>query len=209
MRSIIEIYHSFGIPEKLQMHMLRVAACSKLIVRNWNGENLDAEMLYRVLLLHDMGNLVKISENEYNCQSFRKNRAHYYSLFGYDDHAVSLQIGKELGLSEKELKLMEDKVFVNNEYILSCDSFETKIGAYCDQRVAPDGVLPLLDRLNQAKIRYKNKPNSSMNNPKTDYLIECAVKIEKQVMNNCLIKPKDVNDTSISEYIEQFRRYQL
>ena len=209
MKNIIDIYNSYGIPERLQMHMLRVAACSKVIIKNWNGEKLDVEMLYRVLLLHDMGNLVKIPENECDNQKFRRKRAYYYSVFGNDDHAVSLQIGKELGLSEKELRIMEDKVFVNNEYILSCDSYETKIGAYCDQRVSPDGVLSLLERLNQAKIRYKNKPNSSMNNPRTDYLIECAVKIEKQVMNFCLIRPDEINDASISTYIEQFKNYQL
>lgn len=41
--------------------MLRVAACSNLIIDNWNREKLDKEVIIRVCLLHDMGNMVKIS----------------------------------------------------------------------------------------------------------------------------------------------------
>ena len=33
--NIIEIYKKYHLPENLQMHMLRVAACSNLIIDNW------------------------------------------------------------------------------------------------------------------------------------------------------------------------------
>ena len=39
--NILEIYKKYGIPENLQMHMLRVAACSNLIIDNWEGKNLE------------------------------------------------------------------------------------------------------------------------------------------------------------------------
>lgn len=35
--NIIDIYNKYHLPENLQMHMLRVAACSNLIIDNWNG----------------------------------------------------------------------------------------------------------------------------------------------------------------------------
>ncbi len=61
--NIIEIYNKYYLPENLQMHMLRVAACSNLIIDNWNGSKIDKESIIRVCLLHDMGNMVKIPED--------------------------------------------------------------------------------------------------------------------------------------------------
>lgn len=34
MNNIIDIYEKYYIPEQLQLHMLRVAACAKLILDN-------------------------------------------------------------------------------------------------------------------------------------------------------------------------------
>ena len=62
--NILQIYNKYHLPENLQMHMLRVAACSNLIMDNWNGSDIDKQAIIRVCLLHDMGNMVKISETE-------------------------------------------------------------------------------------------------------------------------------------------------
>ena len=35
--NILNIYNKYHLPENLQMHMLRVAACNSLIIDNWNG----------------------------------------------------------------------------------------------------------------------------------------------------------------------------
>ena len=57
-------------------------------------------------------------------------------------------------------------------------------------------------RLEDAKVRYKDKPLSVWSNEeKANHLIDCALGIEKQVMENCKISPKDINDESIKEYI--------
>ena len=57
--NIIEIYKKYHLPENLQMHMLRVAACSNFIIDNWIGQEIDKELILRVSLLHDMGNMSK------------------------------------------------------------------------------------------------------------------------------------------------------
>ncbi len=207
MKNILEIYKEYSIPKHLQMHMLLVAACSKKIVDNWTGQKLAIESLYRVLLLHDMGNIVKISKEDVMDTNFQIVRNRYFDLYGDDDHVISQAIGKELGLNEYELKLMNEKIFVNNDNIVQNKSYEIKIGAYCDQRVAPNCVMSLMGRLNEAKERYKDKPGSSMNNPKTDQLIACANLIEKQIMKYCSICPDDINDESVSENIQFFKGY--
>ena len=61
--NILKIYNQYHLPENLQMHMLRVAACTNLILDNWMGKTIDRKAITRVSLLHDMGNMVKIRKS--------------------------------------------------------------------------------------------------------------------------------------------------
>lgn len=208
--NIIEIYNKYHLPENLQMHMLRVAACSNLIMDNWNGKEIDKEGIIRVCLLHDMGNMVKIPEDFSNDEEFIKIRRKYFEKYGTNDHEINLEIGQVEGLSKKELIILDGKRSRKNEETLKSDSYEIKICAYCDQRVAPDGVVDLKVRLEDAKIRYKNKPLSVWSNEeKANHLIECALGIERQVMGNCNLVPDDINDENIVKYITKLRDYNV
>ena len=85
-----------------------------------------------------------------------------------------------------------------------------KICAYCDQRVAPDGVVGIKERLEDAKVRYKNKSLSIWSNEeKANLLIECSLGIEKQIFQYCTLKPEDINDKSIVMYIEKLKKYEI
>lgn len=208
--NIIKIYEKYYIPENLQMHMLRVAACSNLILDNWNGPKIDKKAIIRVSLLHDMGNIVKIPEDFTNDTNFVKTRKKYFEKYGTNDHEINLEIGKQEGLTEKEITILDGKRSRKNEETLSSNSYKRKICAYCDQRVAPDGVVGIKERLEDAKIRYKDKPLSVWSNEeKANYLIECSLGIEKQIMQYCNIKPEDINDESIKDYIERLKQYDI
>ncbi len=208
--NIIGIYKKCHLPENLQMHMLRVAACSNLIIDNWNGEEIDKEAIIRVSLLHDMGNMVKIPEDFSKDEKFLKVRKKYFGKYGTNDHEINLEIGKEEGLTEKELIILDGKRSRKNEETLKSNSYERKICAYCDQRVAPNGVVSIRERLEDAKIRYKDKPLSVWaNEEKANHLIECSLSIEKQIIEYCKLNPEDINDSSIKRYIEQLKRYEL
>ena len=208
--NIIEIYKKYHLPENLQMHMLRVAACSNLIIDNWTGAEIDNKAIIRVCLLHDMGNIVKIPEDFSKDQEFLKIRKKYFDKYGTNDHEINLEIGKQEGLTEQELTILDGKRSRKNEETLKSNSYERKICAYCDQRVAPDGVVSIKERLEDAKVRYKNKPLSVWSNEeKANHLIECSLGIEKQIMEYCKLKPEDINDVSIKEYIEQLKAYDI
>lgn len=207
---VIEIYKKYHLPENLQMHMLRVAACSNLIIDNWNGPEIDTEAIIRVCLLHDMGNIVKIPEDFSKDEEFLKIRKKYFDKYGTNDHEINLEIGKQEGLTEKELIILDGKRSRKNEETLKSNSYERKICAYCDQRVAPDGVVSIKERLEDAKVRYKNKPLSVWSNEeKANHLIECSLGIEKQIMEYCKLKPEDINDVNIKEYIEKLITYNI
>ena len=208
--NILRIYDKYHLPENLQMHMLRVAACSNLIIDNWNGPYIDKQAIIRVCLLHDMGNMVKIQENESKDIEFLKIRKEYFDKYGTNDYEINLEIGKQEGLTEKELKILDGKRSRKNEETLKSNSYERKICAYCDQRVAPDGVVSIKERLEDAKVRYKNKPLSVWSNEeKANHLIDCSLGIEKQIMEHCKLKAEDINDVSIKEYIEKLKEYDI
>ena len=208
--NIIEIYKKYHLPENLQMHMLRVAACSNVIIDNWNGPEIDVKAIIRVCLLHDMGNIVKIPEDFSKDEEFLKIRKKYFDKYGTNDHEINLEIGKQEGLTEQELTILDGKRSRKNEETLKSNSYERKICAYCDQRVAPDGVVSIKERLEDAKVRYKNKPLSVWSNEeKANHLIECSLGIEKQIIKYCKLKPEDINDFSIKEYIEKLKTYNI
>lgn len=208
--NILEIYEKYFLPENLQMHMLRVAACSQLIIENWNGFEIDKEAIIRVSLLHDMGNILKIPEDFSENENFMKIRQTYFTKYGTNDHVLNLEIGKIEGLTEKELTILDGKRSRKNEETLACNSYERKICAYCDQRVAPNGVVSIRERLEDAKKRYRNKPLSVWSNEeKANRLIECSLEIEEQIMEFCDIKPEDINDESIADYVESLKKYEI
>ncbi len=208
--NIIEIYNKYHLPENLQMHMLRVAACSNLIIDNWNGPEIDKKSIIRVSLLHDMGNMVKIPEDFSKDKDFLQIRKKYFDKHGTNDHEINLEIGKQERLTEKEIIILDGKRSRKNEETLKSDSYERKICAYCDQRVAPDGVVGIKERLEDAKVRYTDKTLSVWSNEeKADYLIECSLGIEKQIMENCKLNPDNINDSSIEIYIEQLKKYEI
>ena len=206
---ILEIYRKYGIPRKLQLHMLRVAACADLIQDNWKGPEINRNRLVRVLLLHDMGNIVKIGENEFDFPEFVENRKKYFEQYGKDDHKISEAIAKELDLPEEEIAMMNEKIFLNTDNIIKSDNYELKIAAYCDQRVAPYGVCDMMERLLECKERSKNKPGSSMSDPRADFMIECAKTMEEQVMQYCTIKAEEINDKTIEAYMEKLEEFEI
>ena len=207
--NIIEIYNQYHLPENLQMHMLRVAACTNLILDNWTGKPIDRKAVTRVSLLHDMGNMVKIPE-EGQDREFIVIRRKYFKEYGTNDHEINMLIGKNLGLNKKELEILNGKRSRKNEQTAKSDNYEIKICAYCDQRVAPDGVVSLKERLEDAKIRYKDKPLSVWSNEeKANQLIKLALEIEEQVMRYCKLKPEDINNQSIQPYIDRLKEYEI
>lgn len=208
--NILEIYKKYSLPENLQLHMLRVAGTANLIIDNWNGPALEEKSIIRVLLVHDMGNILKIPEDFWDDEGFRKTRKFYFEKYGTNEHEANMEIGKLEGLTDKELIILDGKRSRKNEETLKSDSYEIKLCAYCDQRVAPDGVVGIKQRLEDAKIRYKNRPLSVWSDEKkANRMIECALEIEAQIMKYCRIKPEDINDQTIKPYIEALKKYEI
>ncbi len=177
MPNIIDIYEKYYIPEDLQLHMLRVAACAKMIIDNWEGKEIDKEAIIRVSLLHDMGNIIKIPEADLKNEKTIELRRKCIQQYGEYEHNTNMAIGKQEGLTEKELDILDRKRSRRNEETYQSDLYEVKICTYCDQRVAPDGVKSIKERLEEVKKRYRNKPLSVWSNEeKANHLIKLAIR---------------------------------
>lgn len=208
--NILEIYNKYHLPENLQMHMLRVASCSNLILDNWNCVEIDKKSIVRASLLHDMGNMAKISDNEIEDEKFRKIRKQYIDKYGRDSHKINLVIATEEGLKDYEVDIIDRKSSKRSEETLNSERYDVKILLYADQRVSPYGVTSLRERLEEVKKRYKNIVSSVWSNEeKANHLIDCSLGIEKQIMEHCKISPEDINDESIKKYIEELKKYEI
>ncbi len=209
--NIIEIYKKYELPEHLQIHMLRVAACCMQILDNWNSDiKIDNDSLIRIALLHDMGNMAKMAENQVTNPRFARIREEYINQYGKDDHKINIIIGRQEGLTDEELDILDRKQLRKNKEIKDSNNYILKICAYCDQRVSPNGVDSLKGRLEELQERHKNKPNGSMHDPKVaKELIQYAFAIEEQVMSQCTLSKDAINDESIEPYIEELKEYNL
>lgn len=207
--NITEIYKKYELPEHLQMHMLRVAACCMLILDNWNSSiEVDKDSLIRIALLHDMGNMAKMSEDQITNPRFATIRQEYINQYGKDDHKINIIIGRQEGLTDRELTILDRKQLKRNKEIRNSDNYLLKICAYCDQRVSPIGVESLKGRLKELQERHKNKPNGSMHDPKiAKELTQYALEIEEQVMSQCTLSTDSINNETIVPYIEELKKY--
>ena len=196
--SFTELIQLLQIPRLLAQHLLWVAGIGAQICDNWTGPALDQQKLRRVLLLHDIGNIVKILPANPTETTLQKI---YIQKFGGDDHVASMTIARLAGLSKAEITLMQHKTFINNEATaMATASWEQKIAAYADQRAAPQGIPSLMERLLEARGRYKHRPGTSMNNPRTELLIDYAQLIETQVFMHLPFTAAQITTASAGKY---------
>lgn len=195
--------------------MLRAATVGALVCDNWNGPEINKEDIIAVLLIHDLGNIVKmdfdseiglklIGDEAKRADYWKKVKKEIIEKYGNDDHIVSEKIADELKISERLKFILKNKVFNNNEFIVKSNDWEIKIAAYADQRIGPFGVLTLKERFRELNERYAQRENKNTNNPKLDVFINCAFQIEEQVLNNTSLNPENINDQSIKKYVDSF-----
>lgn len=210
--SIHRIYGTYNVPKNVQEHMMRVAATAELICDNWKGPVLNKNDVVAMLLLHDLGNIVKMDfETKEGLEMFgseakrvdywKRVRKEMISKYGSEEHAVTEKMVDEIGIPERVRALLVGHIFKNNENILTSDDWEMKIAAYADQRVSPLGVLTVRERLNEAKERYAR---TGRRIPDLDSLMGCSLKIEKQLLRNLSLSEKEINDKAIQKYMKKY-----
>jgi len=214
--TIQQIYDHYDIMPSLQLHMLRVTAVAAMIVESFN-QPLDKNNIIKACLLHDMGNIVKFDFNymkesmpqflePLGLKYWQKVKDQFVAQFGSDEYEVTNQILNDLDVNSRIKELINCNGFVNLPERKGDTEFGKKISVYSDCRVGPYGVLPLIDRLNEGRERFRaNKKHHD------DQVFEEGVvflqEIELQIFAHTSIKPVDIVDVSIEKSVLNLRNY--
>ena len=203
--TVSEIYTKYDIPLNLQEHMYRVAAVAESIARKI-PDLVNVDRLVRVCLVHDMGNIIKFDMEKYPPQDPRgveywvAVQKRFIDTYGAHEKEANHAIAKELGLDQVSLRLLEGGFgFPLTCEILESEDYERKICTYADQRVAIDGVVPMQDRLERARVRYGFEKSEF-----AERMIGCYEELEQQLAQLCSFEPNTITDESIQGYMDQY-----
>ncbi|MFA6392655.1 MAG: HD domain-containing protein [Candidatus Paceibacterota bacterium] len=216
MKNIIDIYKEYKIMPNLAVHQFRVAAVAWQICESFNID-VDKDSIVKACLLHDMGNIIKfnliqtqalfgLSDLEIQDAIIVQNE--FIQKYGKSEHEATVLIGRELGVSSYVLELIDCVDSSNLEILAMKDDFNKKICMYADGRVTPHGVVSINERSREAKERYQNHPNKFDEESRLHFNKNLG-RMEQQIFSHSKIKPEDINDESIKNYLEKLQNYSI
>ena len=143
--------------------MLRVASLGKCISENFN-HHVEKNIIITVLLLHDMGNIIKFNlksmhffdPSEQDREYWKAQQLSMIQKYGNDEFKATYQITKELTKNKRVLFILKNMKYSNIKNVLKGADDELKICAYSDYRVGPYGYISLSDRFKDLDERYSN-----------------------------------------------------
>jgi len=212
MKNITEIYNDYKIMPNLALHQMRVAAVAMQICDSLNME-VDKDDVISVCLFHDMGNIIKFDlsyfpnlNTEKGIEYWEEVKKYYINKYGENEHIASSTIAKELGLSDYVCVLIDKMISSSIKDIYEGDDLIRKICIYSDNRVAPYGVVSTEEHSLDAKERYKNHTHAFCEESRRSFM-KYLYLIEKQIFSNSKIKPEDISNESIKDYLEKLKEF--
>ena len=209
---ISDIYSQYSIPLNLQDHMLKVAAIGKLVVDNFNQDLIDPNLVVVTLLLHDMGNILKmdLSNVEFFYKQDQDNIDHYKAVkkdflekYGPDCDDATIQIIKEITSDKRAAILCATSHGEHSKQIAENKDWQRKIVYYCDMRVGPKGILSLENRFEDLSVRYKQ----NQKNIQKFHLI-CR-QIEAQIQSQININLQTITPDDLSNQFNFLRKLDI
>lgn len=200
---VIQIYQQYQIPQNLQLHMLRVAAVGKIICDHITSQAIDADLIIKTLLLHDMGNIIKFNfnntsmfspEDREKVESYQKTQAEFMRKYGNDADVATIQIIKEITSDERIVELCKNchgemaHKYVNGEF------WNERICYYADMRIGLHGILSVDERFDDLKQRYPHELEKLERYHKACKIIETRIQaiceLDLQSINDSMLKDK-------------------
>lgn len=178
--------------------MFRVAGVGSVLCDYFSKEeHIDRKLILNTLLLHDMGNILKIDfdstefladEDKNRIKTLRNVQNEFKERYGHDADAATIAILKELGVGQDVVDLCAGFHGKLASEFLHESIWEKKICYYSDMRVSPKGVVGVVDRFEDLKDRYSHdKDNIQI------YQNEC-LEIEEQIQKAVQISVHDITE---------------
>jgi hypothetical protein len=215
MRTAREIYEEYKIMPNLQLHQLRVAAVGKLVCGSLTMP-INTHDVLLACLFHDMGNIIKSDLTTFpdlirpeEVEKWTRVKEDFIRRYGKRSHEANVAIAGELGLPDSVGKIIDSVSFSKMRENVAGSLYEIKIVEYADSRAGPYGILPLQERLEEARKRYlaHKDPKEYYSEKGFRELEQHAFELEKQIFSRCSIKPEDINDAAVAPIIEQLWGY--
>jgi hypothetical protein len=216
--TVLDIYAKYRIYRGLQKHQLRVGAVARFVALRSRGVA-DPDLVTRVGLLHDMGNIIKADLPRYQeflapegLEHWEGVKREYISTYGDDEHAATAAICREIGVGERELSIIENMRVTRTQWIFEEGSLEQKICKYADMRVSPWGIVPMRERLAEARERYAGHPMDRGDIYTPELLANAAEvceRIEEYLVIRCDFRPGDITDASMAPALEELKGYRV
>ena len=198
----------------LRLHQLRVAALARELAVALHA---DYELVTRAGLLHDMGNIMKTDFTQFPPEFYGDKGITYWQniqnefaeKYGPDEHTATAAIARKIGVSDDVLFLIQSMGFSKAENIFLNGSPELQILEYADQRVAPNGVVSMEERLHEGHERYKARAKTEYGNNDREFEKNHAVlkRLEQKLFDGLLITPDMLTEASLHDTIESLRSY--
>ncbi|MEP7166827.1 MAG: HD domain-containing protein [Candidatus Woesebacteria bacterium] len=202
---ITDIYKKYKIPPNLVRHQLEVTAVGRFICDHWTGEPVDKDKITQILLLHDMGNIIKfkrpfLGESEPQSDYWESVQAEFIAKYGNDVHLATQAIFKELGKAETLSPWLDDMHLLNRDPKRPI-SWDVRIIEYADNCVTPGGIVGFEARLQDLMFRYHHTEDE----PWVQLLRENAKLVQEKVDADL----RTIDTADFSGEIDRLKGYAL
>ncbi len=163
-----------------------------------------------------MGNIIKFDLDRFpeflepqGKKYWRKVMDEYIERYGNEEQLATMSIAQELGVSRGVLNLIDAIGFGRTEAIAKSKSYNGKVCAYSDMRVAPHGVVSLDDRIKDLHERYADRYPSKSDR---DFRQKCESQariIESQIFRHTQLQATDITDRAVSGTINRLRNFNI
>lgn len=204
---IQDIYYRFSTPSNLQDHMLRVGALAEIICSSWTGKNIENNSIVQACLLHDiakplnfdLAKQAKFGLSETDINNLEKLQQMIREKYDSNEHKAVVKICREIGCPNTAVEIVDDLEWEHTTRLLSEKKTESLIAIYCDMRISPKGILPLVDRMNELKTRDHDSN-------RMDELSLAGQELEKWIQSNTSIDLNSIDNHQINSKIELLRK---
>ena len=212
--TIWDAYETYRIMPNLRLHQLRVAAVARTLAQALGA---DVDVVTKAGLLHDMGNIMKADFSQFPPEFYGDHDISYWQdvqadcacRFGADEHIATAAIARDIGVSENIIALMDGMGFSKSSHILNEGSLELQILEYADQRVAPYGIVSMMERLQEGHERYKARVRSDYgeDDRRFEENLETLQELERKLFSGLAITPSSLTEESLSSTMDSLRSF--
>ena len=188
------------IPRNLQEHMLRVASLAKIILDHWNGPAIDKKAIIQACVFHDIAKPMKFDlakQAQFGMSAIEitnldKLQHYLKTLYGDDEHHTTIEICKEIGVSQTAIKIINDLEWSYIPALLSKNDLESLIPIYADMRIGQKGILVLKQRLEDLKARTGESKHE-----------QNGIDLENLISKNVTFNLNEITDEQINQNFEE------